>query len=710
MPTPAGFALVHHVGGGRKPAFAPTRLASPVTYIGRTAHNDVVLPSDNVSRRHAKVIVTDMGVTVHDLDSHNGIFLNGKKVRSSAMNAGDLLYVADVCIELTRSADPSFTSGSPASGASSGVHGEIAGEEDSNARSLATLLRASALAGILDDDAWNIQAMELCRELTEATVAVLVWQSPDGLLEAPVVLQPEAGRRPEIPVLWPLVQKALDEGLSQFSPDLKREPLTMDEAVVQSDVGAVMVSPVMVDGQAEGVIYLARPLPSPVFTERELETVAAVTQLFALRQRTPEAVAVESVDTVEPHGDTLALQAKAEAAEERLREAQADVRGLTERIHGLEAEALKLKQQIEIERQGAVDARREAERGRLEATRLEQGLHKTDEDVKKLKDGLARADEDRARLRESLRTAEEERRARTTELERLKEALQAHERDKESLRSDLANRVRTAQERDDELQRVTAELARLLAETGSVREELQRARSERAVAEEAKAAAYDALRASMRSVVPTSVAEHIEASADGAALVTDVAVRPVAALFLSLRGFDGWAVQADPAEVKRRLDHFCNSVALRARANGGRVEQVLGHSHLVLFPADATSVRAAIRCGIEIAALVPTEDGIGVVSALHVAPSAAGFFGEGDAATRVEAGEAVLVSRSVALMLAHEPAFYVSDAVQKLVAGDPAFSLAILGPAALVGAPSVVLFKVMSVAVPFGSPPDGRPA
>jgi class 3 adenylate cyclase len=234
---------------------------------------------------------------------------------------------------------------------------------------------------------------------------------------------------------------------------------------------------------------------------------------------------------------------------------------------------------------------------------------------------------------------------------------------------------------------LSGELARVQSAAASSRESLERLLAERA-------AVGDALRAAVRASVPPTIVEHIEATVAGAPVVTDVAVRPVAALYVTLRAFDAWAAKAPAAEVKKRLDHYCNSVALRARANGGRVEQVLGHMHLLLFPSDAASVRAAIRCGLEIASLVPEEQGVGVASALHVSTSAAGFFGEGDTATRVEVGEAVMVSRGVA-SLAHESSFFVTDAVQKLVGTDPAFTLAMAGPAALVGGPTVQLYKVI---------------
>src|SRR5262249_11028703 len=124
--APGAFTLVHAVGGKRGALFPPTRLMNPGTYLGRTSGNDIVLGSDNVSRRHAKLVVTDNGITVHDLDSHNGIFLNGKKVRSTAVNLGDLLYVADVCIELKRS--PDFDDATGTGSSIMARHEEITGE------------------------------------------------------------------------------------------------------------------------------------------------------------------------------------------------------------------------------------------------------------------------------------------------------------------------------------------------------------------------------------------------------------------------------------------------------------------------------------------------------------------------------------------------------------------------------------------------------
>ena len=61
--------------------------------IGRGSDNDISLTDLTVSRRHA--IVRDDGslLSVEDLDSHNGTFVNGQRIKQSQLREGDLLTV-----------------------------------------------------------------------------------------------------------------------------------------------------------------------------------------------------------------------------------------------------------------------------------------------------------------------------------------------------------------------------------------------------------------------------------------------------------------------------------------------------------------------------------------------------------------------------------------------------------------------------------------
>jgi pSer/pThr/pTyr-binding forkhead associated (FHA) protein len=63
--------------------------------IGRDAECDVVIPDRQVSRYHARLTVSDEGVTVEDLASKNGSFLQGDKISGPVMlQDGDLLQIA----------------------------------------------------------------------------------------------------------------------------------------------------------------------------------------------------------------------------------------------------------------------------------------------------------------------------------------------------------------------------------------------------------------------------------------------------------------------------------------------------------------------------------------------------------------------------------------------------------------------------------------
>jgi pSer/pThr/pTyr-binding forkhead associated (FHA) protein len=72
-------------------------IATATYRIGRLADNDLVLRDPSVSRHHAEIRrQRDGSFQVLDLDSMNGLLVNGKKVRENALADGDSLEVGDV--------------------------------------------------------------------------------------------------------------------------------------------------------------------------------------------------------------------------------------------------------------------------------------------------------------------------------------------------------------------------------------------------------------------------------------------------------------------------------------------------------------------------------------------------------------------------------------------------------------------------------------
>jgi len=65
-------------------------VAGPVV-IGRAPECDISVHAEEISRRHALVKPTQEGLSVEDLGSSNGTFINAKRVQQGFLNAGDEL-------------------------------------------------------------------------------------------------------------------------------------------------------------------------------------------------------------------------------------------------------------------------------------------------------------------------------------------------------------------------------------------------------------------------------------------------------------------------------------------------------------------------------------------------------------------------------------------------------------------------------------------
>ncbi|MEE2830659.1 MAG: FHA domain-containing protein [Myxococcota bacterium] len=82
--------LVILSGSGKATVFP----ASGSATIGRGEECDLVLPNVSVSRVHARITVLDpTSVQIEDLDSNNGISINGKKTQGDVLSPGDEVLI-----------------------------------------------------------------------------------------------------------------------------------------------------------------------------------------------------------------------------------------------------------------------------------------------------------------------------------------------------------------------------------------------------------------------------------------------------------------------------------------------------------------------------------------------------------------------------------------------------------------------------------------
>ncbi|NMO14905.1 DUF4388 domain-containing protein [Pyxidicoccus fallax] len=68
--------------------------------IGRSSELDMVLVEDMVSRKHAKIVFSDGKITIEDLGSTNGTFVNGEKVKQARLKEGDRILIGTSILKL----------------------------------------------------------------------------------------------------------------------------------------------------------------------------------------------------------------------------------------------------------------------------------------------------------------------------------------------------------------------------------------------------------------------------------------------------------------------------------------------------------------------------------------------------------------------------------------------------------------------------------
>jgi pSer/pThr/pTyr-binding forkhead associated (FHA) protein len=90
IPVPADFVPLRLV---LQPSGASVELTRPDMLIGRHSQADIRLPLPDVSRRHCRFFFGEGVWQVLDLNSLNGVFLNGEPVRQATVRQGDLLRI-----------------------------------------------------------------------------------------------------------------------------------------------------------------------------------------------------------------------------------------------------------------------------------------------------------------------------------------------------------------------------------------------------------------------------------------------------------------------------------------------------------------------------------------------------------------------------------------------------------------------------------------
>ncbi len=82
--------------------------------IGRTSASDIVLPRNNISKRHARLVDKDDKVVIVDLRSTNGTYVNGRRITApEILTPEDKVYIGDFVLRLADPAAAQAAAGPP---------------------------------------------------------------------------------------------------------------------------------------------------------------------------------------------------------------------------------------------------------------------------------------------------------------------------------------------------------------------------------------------------------------------------------------------------------------------------------------------------------------------------------------------------------------------------------------------------------------------
>jgi len=263
-----------------------------VTIIGREPGVDILLPSEGVSRHHARLTRTEDGWLLEDLWSRNGTFVNRRRVRRKPLVHGDRIEICEFTLafhlaeESVSARQPQATmiieEGPPpqASARSRPVEPDgvvAAGEGDELAR-LRSRLQAiyevtDALDITLELGEFLDKALGKVLEIfPQADVAVLMLKDPSTGAVAPSAVR---------------VRKGLDPSQVRVSSSVMREAAANRQAIVSSlpakdprfratvtlrrhSVSALMCVPLIYRKEVTGQLYVDSRRPGVAFQEDDL--------------------------------------------------------------------------------------------------------------------------------------------------------------------------------------------------------------------------------------------------------------------------------------------------------------------------------------------------------------------------------------------------------------------------------------------------------
>ncbi|HEV8447572.1 MAG TPA: adenylate/guanylate cyclase domain-containing protein [Gemmatimonadaceae bacterium] len=265
-------------------------LSSISAIIGRAPTADLPVVDPTVSRRHAQILSDENGLTVHDLGSSNGTFVNGNKITTAPIVPGDVIAFGKVTFRLEGESPKVQTAATAVTGPTivrqrailDGDAPELGADEKSR-RKLATLLEVSkGLGWAADTDALLAKIAGYAYQILEVDrVAIILVDEHGNLL--PKFARDRKGTNTAGAIPKSIARKALDDKMAILTDNAGEDSRFTGQSVVMQQVRSAICVPLMgTEGRALGVLYVDSIGSEHRFDEDDLDFCVAFAGIAAV--------------------------------------------------------------------------------------------------------------------------------------------------------------------------------------------------------------------------------------------------------------------------------------------------------------------------------------------------------------------------------------------------------------------------------------------
>ena len=253
--------------------------------IGRSDDCHIQINEPTISRHHAHIDVAGDQVSVEDLASRNGLFVNGKRLTKGMLRPGDCLGVGSIELTLTETTSLKDSFPEDTESQETQIHAGILERGKLSTSPLLDTERLEVLYAIVDTLVTNLRMEEILPAVLETLNRLFIYdrcaiagRDGSGGLETWASRPPDVGT----PYSRSIVERVLERGEALLYDDIQGQvPFDLGESVAGLNIRSVLCSPLIFRGEIKGLVYLDRSV-SGAYSMDDLALLRSVSHLIAI--------------------------------------------------------------------------------------------------------------------------------------------------------------------------------------------------------------------------------------------------------------------------------------------------------------------------------------------------------------------------------------------------------------------------------------------